>query len=90
MDQKLKAVQAEQSAQQANCAAPAESYPQTVGLMGDNYEGRPRFTLRQEAEERVGFHRSQAEKADSAAAFFRENPAFDEFIRLVRSGAIQF
>lgn len=47
-------------------------------------------TLRREAEERVGHHRKQAEKADQAAAFFRENPAFDMFVRLVRAGVIQF
>ena len=46
-------------------------------------------SLRAEAEQRVGYHRSQAEKHDQAAAFFRENPAFDQFIRLIRSGAIQ-
>jgi hypothetical protein len=47
-------------------------------------------SLRREHEERVGFHRQQAERADRAAAFFRENPAFDMFVRLVRSGVIQF
>lgn len=46
-------------------------------------------TLREEAENRVGYHRSEADKQDRAVAFFRENPAFDEFIRLIRSGAIQ-
>jgi hypothetical protein len=46
-------------------------------------------SLRREAEDRVGFHRQQAEKADQAAAFFRENPAFDMFVRLVRQGVIQ-
>ena len=47
-------------------------------------------TLGREAEERVGLHRREAEKADQAAAFFRENPAFDLFVRLVRQGVIQF
>lgn len=47
-------------------------------------------TLREEAEKRVGHHRDQAEKADQAVAFLRENPAFDEFVRLVRAGVIQF
>jgi len=46
-------------------------------------------TLREEAEKLVGHHREQANKHDLAAAFFRENPAFDEFIRLIRSGAIR-
>ena len=47
-------------------------------------------SMRATAEQKVGYHRSEADKADRAAAFFRENPAFDDFIQLVRSGAIQF
>lgn len=47
-------------------------------------------SMRETAEKAVGHHREQAEKCDRAAAFFRENPAFDEFIQLVRSGIIQF
>lgn len=50
----------------------------------------PNPSMRSKAEQKVGYHRAQAEKHDRAAAFFRENPAFDEFIQLVRSGAIQF
>jgi hypothetical protein len=46
--------------------------------------------MREQAEKQVGYHREEADKYDRAAAFFRENPAFDEFIQLVRSGAIQF
>lgn len=56
---------------------------QGIGLAS---ERRP--TLREEAEKNVGFHRSQADKADRAAAFFREYPEFDEFIQLIRSGVI--
>lgn len=47
-------------------------------------------TMREQAEKQIGYHREQADKLDRTAAFFRENPAFDEFIQLVRSGAIQF
>jgi hypothetical protein len=46
-------------------------------------------TLREESEKAIGYHRSQADRADTALAFFRANPAFDEFIRLIRSGIIQ-
>lgn len=63
--------------------------PMPSGCYGDTCGKSEPFTLRGEAEQKVGFHRDQAEKADQAAAFFRENPAFDEFIRLIRSGAIQ-
>jgi len=48
-----------------------------------------RPSLREEAEKSVGYHRLEAEKQDRAAAFFRENPSFDEFIQLIRAGAIQ-
>jgi hypothetical protein len=47
------------------------------------------LTIRYEAEKSVNYHRELAEKYDQAAAFFRDNPAFDEFVRLIRSGAIQ-
>lgn len=47
-------------------------------------------TMREQAEKQIGYHREQADKLDRTAAFFRENPAFDEFIQLVRVGAIQF
>lgn len=43
---------------------------------------------RVQAEKRVGHHRAEAERADRAVAFFREHPEFDEFIGLVRAGAI--
>lgn len=48
-----------------------------------------RLTLREEAEQRIGYHRDQANKSDMAAAFFRENPIFDEFIRLIRAGVVK-
>ena len=47
-------------------------------------------SIRRQAEQQVGYHRTQADKWDRAAVFFRENPSFDEFIQLVRSGVIQF
>jgi hypothetical protein len=55
---------------------------------GNKYQTRP-YTLREEAEVRLRNHREHAKNASLAAEFFRDNPAFDEFIRLVRSGAIQ-
>jgi hypothetical protein len=47
-------------------------------------------TLGQEAEKHVIYHRDQADKFERAATFLREHPEFDEFVRLVRSGSIQF
>lgn len=66
-------------------SAPKNYDGDTCGVMAG-----PRPSMSSEAEKKVGYHREQADKHDRAAAFFRENPAFDEFIQLVRSGAIQF
>lgn len=64
----------------------------TCGVQAASPAGHPYSapTLRDQAEKQVGYHRQEADKHDRAAAFFRENPAFDEFIQLLRSGAIQF
>jgi hypothetical protein len=69
--------------------APQANKPYSGDEANQTSPGEP-SSLRREHEERVGFHRQQAENADQAAAFFRENPAFDMFVRLVRSGVIQF
>ena len=55
----------------------------------NKYQTRPQ-TLREEAEVRLRNHREHARNASLAAKFFRDNPAFDEFVRLVRAGVIQF
>ena len=47
-------------------------------------------TLREQSEKNAAYHMDEAQKLSSAAAFLREYPQFDEFIRLVRSGAITF
>jgi hypothetical protein len=73
------------------CAAPAEPYPS--GLCGQACsEPKPYnpYSLQEEASHRAQEHYEQASKAQSAAVFFANNPAFEDFIRLVRSGAIQF
>ncbi len=49
-----------------------------------------RPTLQEEAEKQAIYHSEMANKSAKAAAFLSANPAFDEFIRLVRSGVIQF
>ena len=36
----------------------------------------------------LAYHRREAAKLEEAACFLRENPAFDKFIRLVRTGGI--
>ena len=71
----------ENMAQQAQCV-------QAIGSDTQGFAGTRRPSLREEAEERVGYHRIQADKQDRAAAFLREHPEFDEFIQLIRSGVI--
>ena len=85
VQEKMRAEQAYNDMKQ--CAEPI-----TQGIMGQESGLNPyrRPTLREEAEKQLGFHREQADKHDRAVAFLRENPAFDEFVRLVREGAIQF
>lgn len=47
-------------------------------------------TLCEQAEKSAAYHQEMAEKQYRAAVFLRDNPAFDEFVRLVRQGVIQF
>jgi hypothetical protein len=51
---------------------------------------RRTFTLKEEAEKRYSEHSAQMQKAQQAFDFLSANPAFDEFVRLVRAGVIQF
>ena len=71
--------------QQAQCCQAAGA---TAGNYADDCAKAVRPSLRAEAEMRVGRLRTEADKADRAAAFFREHPEFDEFIQLIRSGVI--
>jgi hypothetical protein len=85
------ACQAQQCNKNTCDAPPSEPYPS--GLCGEACsEPKPYnpFSLQEEAARRAQEHYEQASKAQSAAVFFANNPAFEDFIRLVRSGAIQF
>ena len=57
-------------------------------VSGVGYYRRP--TLQEEAEKQAIHHSEMANKCAQAAAFLSANPAFDEFVRLVRAGVIQF
>lgn len=76
-DEELKKTQYADRQAEAGC---------TVGLAN---AGLREWNLLAEAEKNSNYHQAQAEKAREAAAFFIENPAFDKFIRLIRSGSIQ-
>ncbi len=67
--------------QQASCSPPAEPYPQCEQAVAGK-DANP-YSLQEEASRR-------AQSMRRAAVFFANNPTFEDFIRLVRSGAIQF
>ena len=48
------------------------------------------WTTADEKEKFAYYHQEQANKAWQATSFLRVNPAFDEFMKLIRSGALQF
>ena len=78
-------------AQNTGCAMPDPRYTEARGCDTNSATRSYRTdSMREQAEKAVGHHREQADRFDRAAAFFRDNPVFDEFIQLVRSGAIQF
>jgi len=74
-------------------ASPAYDQAQTLrrdtklGECAQTSEYRP--SPAEEAEKRTHYHYEEAEKASRGAAFLRDNPAFSEFINLIRRGCIQ-
>lgn len=48
------------------------------------------YTLLEEASKSESYHFDEAAKAGNATRFLSAHPEFDEFVRLVRSGAIRF
>jgi hypothetical protein len=80
---KMKAQQAEANNQ--DCCTEAQCGQAVAGI---GYYRRP--TLQEEAEKQAIHHSKMANKCAQAAAFLSANPAFDEFVRLVRAGVIQF
>lgn len=59
------------------------------GIAGCNTNSYQPPTLRMQAEKNAAHHFDQHVKAQQAASFLTAHPEFDEFIRLIRSGAIQ-
>ena len=89
-DQEYAKMQAEK--QYLNNASPTQPHP--VDQCGQAAMGqtpsRPGYSLRDEAQKRAMHHHEQADKAQQSAVFLSQHPEFEEFIRLVRSGALQF
>lgn len=93
LNAKMQAQKAYEAQCDANTCAipPSEPYPSR--LCGNTCSApKPYnpFSLQEEASRRAQEHYEQASKAQSAAVFFANNPVFEDFIRLVRSGAIKF
>jgi len=71
--------------------AQTKAYADTCQTSTAGMAGKPRpYSLRDEAARRAENHYQEANKAQSAALFFSQHPEFEDFIRLVRQGAIQF
>ena len=64
-------------------------YPQvqTGAVLAGGYSPRP--SVREELEKCQAQASDEAVKREAALQFFRDNPAFDQFIQLIRSGSIQ-
>jgi hypothetical protein len=69
-----------------------QSYPQDVcaGQALPQTPSRPGYSLRDEAAKGAQYHQEQAVKCEKAMVFFSQHPEFEEFVRLIRSGSIQF
>lgn len=82
-DQQVKTKMEAQKAYENQCATPQAAMGAVCGGTFDP-------SLSAEARRSEQFHYEQASKAGDAARFLSSHPEFDEFIRLVRSGALQF
>jgi hypothetical protein len=79
-------LQAEKQYQNAGCAAPVR--PDCYGEQAATPTRQT--TLKDEAEKAASHHSAQANKFAAAHAFLSAHPEFDEFIRLLRNGSLQF
>jgi hypothetical protein len=66
------------------------SVPQSQRNCVQGLADRAPYSLCEEAAKSEQHHYAEAAKAGSASRFLSSHPEFDEFVRLVRSGAIRF
>ena len=80
------------AAQAPQCPSPANSQFEEARavLRGDNARTYRPPTMQEQAEKAADHHAEQHGKQRAAANFFAAHPEFDQFIQLVRQGAIQF
>ena len=80
-------LQAQKAYENAKCEVPMGNLCSQAGLQAGLHAG---YTLVEDAQRSEQFHCEQAQKAGNAARFLASHPEFDEFIRLVRAGALHF
>ena len=83
-------LQAEKAYYGEKASPPSDPYPQDVCQKASTPSRLGDYSLRDAAAKLAHHHHEEASKAQSAALFFSQNPAFEDFIRLIRQGAIQF
>lgn len=81
----LKAKRERANEESADCAA-----GQTVAPQGMTGGLKRSYTLAEEAEKGLRHHAEAHGKLAAAHDFLSRHPQFDEFVRLVRAGSIQF
>lgn len=74
--------------QKAQAAKAYYAQAATKQSIGGSCGYEPRPTPTQEAERRAQRSFDDGAKAEAAALFLRQHPEFDEFIQLIRKGAI--
>jgi hypothetical protein len=90
LESMLKQAYYEAEDEKGNIAAVNECATETRGIYGSSPAQPRRSTPKEESEKNFEHHRDQADKSGRAVKFFQINPAFSDFVELVRSGAIQF
>ena len=77
-----------QQAAQGTKIRPDLPMPSYGGLDAQKSTRAYRPSLAEESAKSEQYHAAEGLKASMAAAFLSANPAFDEFIQLIRAGAI--
>lgn len=93
VDDKIAAARLERKKSMEQAAYEAgkmETHQAAVMNAGCDAEAYYPPTLAQQAEKSAQYHFEEQVKAQKAASFLQAHPEFDEFIRLVRAGSIQF
>lgn len=73
---------------QLKAAKDCSASNQTIGMGPAVANGPRRVSLVEESENQSAYHQEQAFRLARGAQFFRDNPAFAEFIELIRQGSI--